>query len=158
MFRQRRNTQLWLFWLFNWCDVICDYLRNYVVLPEKRLPRILAKMFSTLASTLSIIFAGLFATSYQVHLSAQKETQRSVQNAVTKIDLLLAEAEMAAYLAKKKLLVQCTQTVRNNLHTMSLNSPHLRVISLLKDGYLTCSSFNVPNQRAVDVSHYEKID
>ena len=60
----------------------------------------------------------------------------------------------AQILASPYLVQSCSSVVRNELNRLSVRLPHLRVISLLQGDQLTCSSFDVPMPRRMDISQY----
>ncbi|MGC6061421.1 EAL domain-containing protein [Enterobacter kobei] len=121
---------------------------------EPHLPRILIRACVAFLTGLSILVAGFLATGYQLHQAEREEMAFSARNAVARTDRLLDEAEHAALAARKYLQAPCTPEVRNELNRLTIQQPHLRVVSLLHDSKLVCSSFGSSSPRTVDLSHY----
>ncbi|MHA1081266.1 EAL domain-containing protein (plasmid) [Enterobacter ludwigii] len=114
----------------------------------------LARMLTALLTVLCIITVGTLATGYQVRESERREAAMAAQRAIIQIDLLLDEAGHGAVQARPFLAQHCSPNVRNELNRLAIKWPHLRVISLLQEEQLTCSSFDTPMLQKVDISHY----
>jgi sensor c-di-GMP phosphodiesterase-like protein len=114
----------------------------------------LARLFSALLTALSIIIAGTLATAWQVRESGRQDAVSASRRAVLRIESLLDEAESAALQARDFLAFPCSPSVRSELNRLTIRLPHLRVISLLQEGKLTCSSFSASVPRIVDTSQY----
>ena len=123
-------------------------------MPQKNSQRIIARMIASLIVTVMIISAGTFAIWFQVRHSEQQSVISSAHYAINRIDLLLNEANGASMQARHYLNLPCSALVSSELNKLTIDQPHLRVISLLKRNKLICSSFGVSVQRTVDTRDY----
>ncbi|KML24097.1 hypothetical protein VL10_09210 [Leclercia adecarboxylata] len=113
-------------------------------------------LWAAVASLVAILIfsIGLLATGYQLRQADLREKARAAQSAVARINILLKEAEDASSRASPWLSHPCTSDVRNELNRLTIIFPHLRVLSLLHDDQLTCSSYSASTARTVDLSLY----
>lgn len=121
---------------------------------EQSLSRLFARTLTSLLTVLLIIALGGLATWFQVRQSQQQIIFSSVHEAVNRIDGLLEEAEEAAGHARPYLGMPCSAKLSDELNRLTIDQPHLRVISLLHGNKLVCSSFGESEPRNVDLRGY----
>lgn len=121
---------------------------------EDKTHRMLARLLVSILVAIIIFSTGILATAYQVRQSERQDASLSAHKAILRIDALLSEAEEAANKARPLLGKICDPGTISQLNKLTIETPHLRVLSLLQGEYLTCSSFGTSMPRAVDLSHY----
>ena len=128
------------------------------MLPAPSFPLQLARVVAALLTAAGILITGTLTTAWQVHQSEYQNAIQAARTAVSRTDQLLDEADKAALEARGYLSFPCSPDVRNELNRISIQQPHLRVISLLQDAKLTCSSFDTQTRlpRSVDLSQFTR--
>lgn len=121
---------------------------------EQHSIRILIRACVAILTGFCILIAGFLATGYQLDQAEREEMAFSARTAVARTDRLLDEAERSALVARRYLQEPCTQGVRNELNRLTIQQPHLRVVSILHGDKLVCSSFGLSAPRTVDISDY----
>lgn len=117
---------------------------------EHALLRYLGKITAALLMFLFITIVGVIATGYQI----RKNTIHIARDTIRQVDLLLDNADITAVQASAYLTMPCTAKIRSELSRLAINGAHVRVISLLKEEQLICSSFSTSTPRKVDTSQY----
>lgn len=117
--------------------------------------RQLARGSIAVLSVLFVLIPGIIATGLQVKQSVEHSTFESASKAVDKVDQILQEAESAAVEARLYLSTQkCTPEIQNSLNQMAIVRPHLRVISLLHQQRVMCSSFGGIKSHNINMKGY----
>lgn len=101
-----------------------------------------------------IIIFGTVISWLQVLDFDNAEAKTTAKKAIHNIELLLDEATRGSDVASVYLSSICNLSVSQALLRLSISSPHIRVISLLHDGQLTCSSYVGADPYQVDFSRY----
>lgn len=117
--------------------------------------RLLAGSAVTALTILLTLTSGVLATGYQVRQSVGQGIAESAGKAVDRVDQILQEAENAAVQARPYLPAQhCLPETQNALNRLAIVRPHLRVISLLHQEELICSSFGGAKPHHIDMRAY----
>lgn len=103
---------------------------------------------------LAVIAFGLTATSFQIYTMNRAESKASARQAVAQIDGLIDEAKMTTAEAKKMLGRTCTSTLRQELNRLTIIHPHIRVLSLIVNDRLSCTSYGELPEYKIDTKRY----
>ena len=113
-----------------------------------------APFVPTIAAMMFIFGCGLLVVWYQIISVDRERATSAAKNEVARIDSLLIEARETAEDAKVYLGMHCSTEVTNALFRLAITHDHVRVISLIKDGYVSCSSYNDFTPVRIDFARY----
>lgn len=105
--------------------------------------------------TFAVLTAGGATVLYCQDLARERrDADAHAQTALRQIDAVLNEARAAAETARESLGDGCTIAVTRKLSMLAAVSPHLRTVSLIKDGTVYCSSLFGPDDRPAELGRF----
>jgi sensor c-di-GMP phosphodiesterase-like protein len=124
------------------------------MIPEPSKLRSFARVVAAALTAFCVVLAGFLAIRYQVNQEEREYSEFAARSAVRDIEQHLKEADSTAKQAEAFLAFPCTQDVRSKLNRLIISNSHLRVVSLIQNNQLLCSSFGTSVPRTVDLSDY----
>lgn len=119
-----------------------------------RIPRDQMRNLMAVSTAITIFLFGILISWMQVLHFDLANASESAKKASNNIELLLDEATKESNSASTYLSSPCTSTVNQALHRLSIDSPHVRIISLIKNGKMSCSSYAGIEPYQVNFSRY----
>lgn len=116
-------------------------------------PRTGVRAIIAFFSAVGIMICGLSMTWLQVLHSDLSEASNAAEKAVNNINIILNEASHGADSARPLLKLSCSQEVSQSLNRLAINLPHIRIITLIQEGWMSCSSLSTPPYK-IDFSAY----
>ncbi|TBL69148.1 EAL domain-containing protein [Hafnia alvei] len=117
------------------------------------IPRKGVRAIIAFCSAVGIMICGLTMTWLQVLYSDLSEASNAAEKAVNNINIILNEASHGADSARPFLKLSCSQEVSQSLNRLAINLPHIRIITLIHEGWMSCSSLSTPPYK-IDFSSY----
>lgn len=113
-----------------------------------------ARKIAAISVFFTLLIFGFVITWLQVIHIDLADTRVSAKKATNNIELLLDEATGGAGEASAYLSSPCSPDIRQALHRLSIGSAHLRIISLINNNEMTCSSYPGIESYQVDLSRF----